>query len=173
MTGRIARGLAAATIAAALMVGCGGDDEAEEPAGGGDAPAAEGGDAAAGGGGGGGTMTLDGEEIAIDRTQCFLQPQEAAAGGGEIEFTGQGFGTNAAGDEVLIDVSRYSEESMFAGDSISVTVGDPFSEDALNYSLVGGEGAILVDGSTLSGEGVSVTDDRGTGDSVLSYELNC
>ncbi|MEQ9336686.1 MAG: hypothetical protein RJQ03_05810 [Miltoncostaeaceae bacterium] len=172
MTGRIARGLAAAAIATALLAGCGGDDDADDSAAAGDTPAAEGGGDAPAAGGGGGTMTLDGETVALDRALCLLSPQEAAAGGGEIEFTGQGTGTNGAGDEVLIDLSHYSDESMFAGDSVSVTVGDPFSDEAANYSLVGGEGAILMDGSTLSGQDVQMTGDDGTTPATVSFELN-
>ncbi|MDW3218068.1 MAG: hypothetical protein R8F63_05590 [Acidimicrobiales bacterium] len=103
-----------------------------------------------GGGGTGGTVVLGDETITLDSARCFLQEQDAAAGGGKILFNAQGYGTNAAGDELVVDLTRWDEDSQFTGDDIIVDIGDPFSDDAVSYSATGEIGMITVDGSNLS-----------------------
>lgn len=166
--------------AAALLAGCGGDDDEATPENGGTTTAATvaAGDPADGdsasGGSGSGTLTLDGESIALTSVRCFLEPQDSAGGGGQILFTGQGTGANGAGDDVLIDVSRYDEASMFAGDSVSMTVGDPTSPDSTTYDVSGEQDAIVVDGSTLSGDAITLDDPEGGGTGpTVSFQLNC
>lgn len=123
-------------------------------------------------GGGSGTVTLDGEAITVDSTRCFLEEQEAAAGGGTIEMVAQAFGTDAAGAEVSIDFSRYSEESQFAGDDVSVAVGDPFAEDSVSLSGNEPAGTVSLDGNVLS-----TTDFPLIGgdfeEATISFEISC
>ena len=119
-----------------------------------------------------GTLTLGGEAITIDSSRCYLEEQEAAAGGGTIEFVGQAFGTNSAGEEVTIDVSRFSEESRFAGDDVSIVIGDPFSADALEYRASSPSGTVTVDGGTMRAASVSFLDGE-LNEIVGSFEFNC
>lgn len=169
------------TMLAGLLAGCGGDDDdaatPDAAASTATATATTDGSAAEGSassGSGSGSVTLDGEAITLTMVRCFLEPQDSAGGGGQILFTGQGTGTNGAGDAVLIDVSRYDEASMFEGDSISMTVGDPTSPDSTTYDVSGEQNAIVVDGSTLSGEGITLDDPEGAGTGpTVSFELNC
>lgn len=127
------------------------------------------------GGGGEGTLTMGDEEIALGAGRCFLEEQDAAAGGGTIELTGQASGTNAAGDEVLIDFTRFSAESDFAGDDVSVVVGDFTSGDATEFLGNAEIGTVSLDGSVLSASGFEVTSfDSGDADVVLiSFEIAC
>jgi hypothetical protein len=168
-------------VVALGIAGCGGDDDDSatptEPAGDvadGDGTPDDGptGDDGAPTGAGGGTLTLGDETIDFDRSRCFLEEQDAAAGGGKILFVGQAFGTNAEGDEVSIDVSRYDEDSDFAGDDVSVVVGSPGSDDAVSYSSRSPIGTVSLDGSVLSAEGLTFSDDDGTEVSG-SFEVRC
>lgn len=120
----------------------------------------------------GGFLVLDGETIEFDSARCFLEEQEAAAGGGSILATGQGFGTDAEGVEVMIDFTRFSEESMFAGDDLSVTIGDPFSADAMSLFGSVDLGAVSIEGNTLRGDGFTLIGDGGV-EHTASFELNC
>jgi hypothetical protein len=119
-----------------------------------------------------GTLTLDGETITFDSSLCYLEEQDAAAGGGTIEFVGQAFGTNSAGEEVTIDVSRFSEESQFAGDDVSIVIGDPFSADALEYRSSSPTGTVTVDGGTMRATSVSFLDGE-SNEVVGSFQFNC
>ena len=67
-------------------------------------------------------MSFDGEEIALSPGRCYFKEQDVA--GSKITATAQATGTNAAGEEVLVDFSRY-KESSFAdpGDDVTVTIG--------------------------------------------------
>ena len=78
-----------------------------------------------------GTVVLDGEVIELTEIRCHLETQPAAAGGGNIEFVVQGSGTNVAGEPVMIDISRYDEDSSFAGDDVQIYVGDIMTDEAL------------------------------------------
>lgn len=170
-------------IAALVMAACGGDDDSSSASDGADATADAGGQdgessgddeqPAAGGGSGGGTLVLGGETIAFDSARCFLEEQDAAAGGGKILFVAQAFGANAAGDEVAIDVSRYDEDSQFAGDDIIVDIGDPFGADAVSLTAKDVIGTVTVAGSDLSAEDLTFRDfDTGT-EQPGSFEINC
>ncbi len=178
---------------ALALVGCGDDDSSDE-GGASDDPAAsddgatgdandesdsdpqEDADEDAGeqsnGSGGGGTLTFDGEEIALDSSRCTFEEQEAAAGGGTIEFVAQGNGTNAAGEDVLIDVSRYSEESQFAGDDVSIVIGDI----ATGASFRGSEdaGTVSEDGSTVAATDFPIkSDDDFSNERTVSFSIDC
>lgn len=123
-------------------------------------------------GGGSATVTLDGEEISVSSARCFLEEQEAAAGGGSIEMVAQAFGTNAAGDDVSLDFSRFSEDSQFAGDDVSITVGDPFSEDSVSLSGNEPTGAVSLDGNVLSATDFPLVGSDFE-ESTVSFEISC
>lgn len=171
------RAVAAGAAALLLLGACGDDGDAgsgdptdSEDTGTGDGGG--GGESTGGGGTGSGTLVIDGETIELS-ARCFLESQPSAGGGGNILFNAQGEGTNAAGEDVLLDVSRYDEESQFAGDDISIDIGDVFSGEAVSIGGLTDAGAITVDGSTLSAEDQPLlnTDDGST--STVSFELNC
>jgi hypothetical protein len=168
------------TMLAGLLAGCGGDDDdAASPdasASTATATATTDGSTAGGsesGGSGSGSVTLDGEAITLASVRCTLEPQDSAAGGGQILFVGQGEGAAESGVEILIDVSRYDEASMFAGDSVSLTMGDPTDPDSETLELMGATDAISVDGSTLGGTDLQLADPEGTYTRTVSFELNC
>ena len=123
--------------------------------------------AAGGGGSTGGTVTIGGETIELDSARCFLQEQDS--GSGKILFTGQGFGTNAAGEDVLIDISRYDEDSQFTGDDVLVDIG------SVTWHAVEDIGAITLDGRTMSAAGMSFSnfDDPLAHAVTGSFEVNC
>jgi hypothetical protein len=165
---------AACVIGAGLLAGCGGDDE---PAADGTASTATAAESAPGGdsadrGSASGSMTLDGEAITFTSVRCVLEPQEAAAGGGQILFVGQGEGATSSGEELLLDVSRYDEGSMFAGDSVSLTVGPAASPDSVTYEL-GGADAVTLSGSTMSATDISLDDPAAGVSRQVSFELSC
>jgi hypothetical protein len=121
-------------------------------------------------GGGAGLLVLDGEEITLGPGRCFLEEQEAAAGGGSIELTGQAAGTNAAGDPVTVDFTRYGEGSQFAGDDLSVTVGELGQHTSATGSL--DAGAVSLEDDVLRGDGFSLMGDDGAQMSA-SFEIHC
>jgi len=133
----------------------------------------EGEDARPPAGDGGGTLVLGEETISFDNTRCFLQEQDAAAGGGKILFVAQAFGTNADGDELLIDVSRYDEDSRFAGDDIVVDIGDPFSAEAVSWRANAELGTIQVDGSTVSADGLTFVNFDDFSEMPGSFRISC
>lgn len=195
--------VAVAGAAALLLAACGGDDDAEgddPPAASADADA--GGDDAGGdtdadvdtdadagddsdagadanadsgnsGGGDGGELVFDGETIALDRPLCYLQEQDAAAGGGKILLNAQAEGTMADGE--LIDVSfvRWDEDSQFHGDDVIIGIGDYTT--AAYVSLIGGGeiGVVAVDGSTLTANDLAFDDFETGTEHTASFVINC
>lgn len=99
-----------------------------------------------------GTLVLGDETIVLDSARCFLEEQDAAAGGGKILFVGQGFGTNAAGDSVLVDVSRFDEDSQFTGDDIIVDIGEIGT--GVSWQITADLGTVQLDGRTMSASGL-------------------
>jgi len=174
-----------AAVALVLIVaGCGDDDDGA--ASGNDAPATTAAPSDAGTtvpsgdddepaapSGGNGELVLGDETITFDSARCFLEEQEAAAGGGKILFVAQAFGTNAAGEQVAIDVSRYDEDSQFTGDDIIVDFGDPFSDDAVSLSAKADVGTVSVDGSTLSADGLTFRNFDDNTELTGSFRINC
>ncbi|HSM01493.1 MAG TPA: hypothetical protein VK960_03490 [Acidimicrobiia bacterium] len=165
-------------ILVVVLVGAAcGDDDATTPT-----TAAPGGQTDAGSNGGtptpsasGGFLTLGDETIQFDSARCFLQEQEAAAGGGSILATGQGFGTNSEGVEVSLDFTRFSEESDFAGDDILVDIGDPFSGDTVGYAARVDIGVVSIEGNLVSASGLTFESFDEGAESPLegAFELNC
>lgn len=125
------------------------------------------------GGGDAGSVVLGDETVAFDSARCFLQEQDAAAGGGKILFVVQAFGTDANGDELMIDVSRFDEDSQFTGDDISVVIGDPFSGSAVSWSASADLGTVQIDGSTVSADGLTFQNFDDFAELAGSFSINC
>lgn len=106
-------------------------------------------------GAGGGTLVLGDETITLDSARCFLEEQDAAGGGGKILFVAQAFGTTADGEPLVLDISRYDEDSQFTGDDVIVDIGDPFSDDAVSLNATGEIGTVTLDGRNLSAGGLT------------------
>jgi hypothetical protein len=114
---------------------------------------------------------LGAETISLDSARCYLERQTAA--GQEIELTGQAFGTNAAGDAVSIDFTRYAPSSDFSGDDISVDIGDPRSGDATSLGARLDIGGVNRAGSTLSASNIELTNNDTAVTITASFEINC
>lgn len=148
----------------------GGDDAADA---GGDDAADAGGDAGDAGGGGGGELVFDGETITFDRPLCFLQEQDAAAGGGKILLNAQAQGTTAAGEEIELYFARWDEDSQFHGDDVTIGVGD-FTDGSYVELSGGGEvGLVNLEGSTLSASDLTFDNFEAGTQHTASFELNC
>lgn len=187
MRRRTMRGAVILAALALVVAGCGDDDgsadaggapaiddssssDASSSGGSSDDGSGSGGGSTDGGSSGGGSSSLviDGENIAIAWAACYLEPQELG-GGGNILVTARASGTNAAGDPVVLDFTRYDADSMFHGDDITIEVGE--MADATTYSALLDEGAIAVSGGAVSGQDITA-DDAGT-EVVVSFELAC
>jgi hypothetical protein len=179
-------------LVTALAIACGGDDDdssgatqasgsdggtaaTQAPSGDGaaptEAPSDSGGGSASGGGGG--SLTLGDEVISLDRARCYMQEQDVAGSPGKILFTAQGFGTNADGEDLVLDISRYDEDSLFYGDDILVDVGDPFSDDAVSWHAASDFGTVEQDGSTLRADGLTFMNGSDGSQVSGAFELAC
>ncbi len=131
----------------------GGDDAADADADtggdGGDDAADAGADAGNSGGGGGGELVFDGEAITLDSPLCYLQEQDAAAGGGKILLNAEAQGTTAAGEPIEVDFVRWDEDSQFHGDDVIIGIGDFTTGSYVELNGGGEVGLVTVDGSTL------------------------
>lgn len=186
------KAVALVAVTTLLLVGCGDGDDAtgsndttaaadETPGSGaggsGDSDTGDTGDAESGEGSGtsdgSGSLVLDGETIQLTTVRCYLEPQEAAAGGGNILFVVQGEGENAQGEAVMIDISRYDDGSTFAGDVVDINIGDVLSDDVVSLSAMAPTGSVNLDGSTASAEGLTA-DDMETGESrTVEFSIDC
>ena len=167
---RARRMLAMASLAVALIAaGCSSDSsDGADDSGSGDATAAD----AVPSGGATGTLTLDGEQIELTGGRCYLEEQPAAAGGGSIEATAQADGTDADGDAVLIDVTRFSADNQFAGDDVSITIGDPFDPASVTLSGSSDIGTVSIEDSTVSASQFEVSEDLA--DTVfIDFTIDC
>ena len=168
--------LAAPLVAGLVLVGCNGDDggadatdapatdapvETEvttapadpEPEEAPEEPAGDGGETASIG-----VVMLGEEEIAISRALCFFEEQPRAGLGGVFTHTAQFQGTDAEGQPVVLDTSQARAEDDTIDVDISVTIGDPFSEEAVSLSASGPEGLVVFGESSVSADGVEITD---------------
>ena len=118
-----------------------------------------------------GSLTVDGEDIELNPGRCLLEEQPSAGGGGVLEATAQGTGTNRAGDQVVVDFTRYSADSQFAGDDVSVTIGDPF-DGATELGGTADSGTVAIDGFEVSATDFEVSDESGT-TQAISFTINC
>jgi len=165
-----------------FLAACGGDDDSDSDGGGddggGDATAAATTDGNSGGssGGGGadaGSLTLGDETIPLDSARCFLQEQDVVGSPGKILLTGQASGTNADGEELLLDFTRFDEDSNFTGDDILVDIGDFRSGDAQSYSANADLGTVQRDGDTLTASGLTFKDFDAGVEVTGSFEIKC
>lgn len=126
------------------------------------------GSSSSGSSGGAGTLTLGDETIALGSARCYLQSQTAA--GQEILWNGQASGTNAAGEDVRIDVSRYDESSQFAGDDVSIDIGELGNTASWTgrYDI----GTVDLSGKTISASGIEMKNEQFESAQV-SFEINC
>jgi hypothetical protein len=123
------------------------------------------------GSGRGGTLELGDETIALDSARCYLQEQ--TVGRSTIELTAQATGTNADGETVILDFSRYAEGDQFEGDDINIDVGDPTAADFYQYIGSLDYGEVDVSGSSLSRSGFDVRHSE-TNESVpASFQIEC
>ena len=141
------------------------DEEMEEEATDDDA------DEGASGGGGAGSLVLDGETIELGPGLCFLEEQPSAGGGGSILATAQAEGATADGETVLVDFTRYSDDSQFAGDDVSVDVG-PLGE-SVSYMGNEPEGAVSVDGNVVSATDFPLMNADDGSPATVSFTISC
>jgi hypothetical protein len=112
------------------------------------------------------------EEIAIDRLLCYFEEQPRAGLGGVYTHTAQGSGTTAAGEPIIIDLSRARDEDGTVGDDILVDIGEPGSEEAIGLRAVGAEGLIQFGESSVAAADVELTDFE-SDPVMLSFDLAC
>lgn len=123
--------------------------------------------------GGSGTLVLDGESIELDTVLCHLESQPSAGGGGNILFVVQGQGVDADAEPVMIDISRFDDESMFAGDSIEVYVGEVTAEEGTSLTASLPTGTVTLAGSKATADGLTLENlDTGT-DHNASFDISC
>ena len=119
-----------------------------------------------------GVMTLGDEEIAIGSLGCFFEEQPRAGLGGVFTHTAQGRGTNAEGEDVVLDLSRARAEDGTVEDDIIVDIGDPFGDDSVSLMASGQEGLIQFGDESVSASGVEVTE-FGADPVTLSFDISC
>ena len=80
------------------------------------------------------TLTFDGEEIALSSLGCFAEEQEVA--GSIITLAAQASGTNAAGEDVLVDFARYAAGGTVSeGDDVLIDIGPLGASTSYNANL--------------------------------------
>lgn len=122
-------------------------------------------------GSGGGTLVLADETVTLTSSNCYLKSQTAA--GEDIELTAQASGTNAAGDDVTVDFTRYAESSSFAGDDITVHAGALGASDATDLAGRLDRGAVDRSGDTFSVEDAEMSDQATGETTTISFEIEC
>ena len=121
-----------------------------------------------------GFLMLGDERIDFDSARCYLQDQDAF-GGGTIHATAQAYGTDAAGEEVLFDFTRFGADTDFEGDDVNVTVGDYTAGESVDYFGGADLGTFSIVGSTVTGTGFNLQsfDFDEPVDLPSSFEVNC
>lgn len=189
---RVTRILVASALVLALSTGCGDSDDGDtaapgsttdpaaaapatdgSPGGEDDAPDSDGDAMDAVASGGGGRLVLGDETIEFEQVLCTFEPQDAAAGGGQILFVGQATGVDAEGRDVVLDVSRYDQDSQFEGDSVMVDIGDVTSGDTVGLASTSPTGTVTVDGSTLRADDVTLLNAEDGSERTASFEITC
>lgn len=119
------------------------------------------------------SVVLDGETMVLDRVLCHLESQPAAAGGGNILFVVQGYGSDSAGEPVMIDITRFDADSMFAGDDVQLYIGDITGDEVRDLGTTAPAGTVTLDGSTASVDALTVQDLAAGTEHTLAFEIRC
>ncbi len=129
--------------------------------------------------GSGGTLVFAGGAIALDSAECFLEEQDAA-GGGKILFAAQALAIAAGGDGIVLEASRYDEDSQFTGDHVKIDIipgaGDPEEPQGTpeSFSSIGDIGTVTADDSSVASAGdLTFISDAYDGEFIGSFEINC
>ena len=112
------------------------------------------------------------EEIAMGALLCYFEEQPRAGLGGVFTHTAQAQGTNEAGADVILDLTRTRDEDGTVGDQLTVDVGDPRGEDFVGYRATGPEGMVTFGEATVAADGVEVTDFE-SDPVTVSFDLAC
>lgn len=120
-----------------------------------------------------GSAQLDGETIEVDEVLCYLEPQPAASGGGNILFVVQAHGTNAAGEPVMVDVSRYDEDSIVAGDTVDVVFGEVAAADTVQWGYRSEAEAVTLAENTVSARDLTMDNFETMTQHTVSFEFSC
>lgn len=123
--------------------------------------------------GGTGSAQLDGETIEFTEVLCYLEPQPAASGGGNILFVAQGHGTNTAGEPIMVDVSRYDEDSIVAGDTVDVVIGEVTAADAVQLGYRSEAEAVTLVENTVSARDLTMDNFETMTQHTVSFEFSC
>ena len=73
----------------------------------------------------------------------------------------------------MIDISRYDEESMFAGDDVQVYVGDVTTGEATELSSTSPAGTVSLEGSSATAEGITLEDLDAMTEHTVSFDIDC
>lgn len=119
-----------------------------------------------------GSLVLDGEEIPIARLLCYFEEQPRAGLGGVFTHTAQGEGTNAAGEYVLVDMTRARAEDGTIEDDLGVGIGE-IGVDFVEYHAGGPEGLIDFGESSAAVSGVEVADISSDTSFDVTFDLSC
>lgn len=117
----------------------------------------------------GGSVIFGDEEIPMQRLLCYFQEQPRAGLGGVFTHSAQAEGTNAAGEAVLLDMTRAVAEDGTVEFDLSFGVGDVFAGDYVEYydtgqEVVFGDNSVSSDGDVDDFESAPVT---------LTFDLPC
>ncbi len=117
----------------------------------------------------GGAVIFGGETIAMQPLRCFFQEQPRAGLGGVFTHSAQARGMNAAGEAVLLDMTRAVAEDGTVEFDLSFGVGDPFGSDYIAYYGRGQQ--ILFGDNSVSANGD--VNDFESGPVTLTFDLPC
>lgn len=117
----------------------------------------------------GGKVIFGGEEISMQPLLCYFEEQPRAGLGGIFTHSAQAEGKNAAGEDVLLDMTRAVAEDGTVEFDLSFGVGDPFSGDYTEFYGTGQE-VMFGDNSVSASADV---DDFESGPVTLTFDLPC
>lgn len=120
-----------------------------------------------------GSLIFGDEAIPIARFRCFFEEQPRAGLGGVFTHSAQGEGTNAAGEAVLLDMTRARAEDDTIEDHLSVGIGDPFGDDYVEYNVGGPEGLIEFGDASAAASDVEVSDFSSDTSFTITFDLPC
>jgi hypothetical protein len=125
---------------------------------------------AVGSGGGASSLMFDGEEIALDARGCFAERQEVA--GSIITLSAQASGTNAAGEGIIVDFTRFAPGGTVAeGDDILIDIG-PLGETRTYQANLPFE-SVPIDSGVLTVAETMFTSFDGLSDVTVSVLIAC